>query len=450
MPRQLVNHLVALLAVAAPAAASGSLQAQFWNNPSFQRQLIGSYGIDSEVEPPLSEQEQPVHDKLVQLIPTNPDGVIGALEKLITPESTARYEFLLANLFAQKGEGEKAVAMYQKAIAKHPRYRTAWNNLGVNLVKLGRHAEAVKAFTKAIELGASNGIMFGLLGFSYMNIGQFVPAESAYRMAVLLDPATLDWKLGLATIFLKQEKYAEAVTLVGQLIAEDPEKTDYWMLQANAFLGQKRVLEAAGNFEIVHRLGKATPESLNTLGDIYISEDLVDLAAVSYRRAYELQPEKSLPGLLRAVEILTARSALEPAREMLQAAQAGTALTDADRRRMLKLRARVALAANQDAEATKVLEEAVALDPLDGESLIQLGQYHGRNNDPDKAIFYYERAAGIEAFEADAKVRHAQLLVGLRKFGEAIPLLKRAQEIKPRESVAKFLDELERYQKQRR
>ena len=47
-------------------------------------------------------------------------------------------------------------------------------------------------------------------------------------------------------------------------------------------------------------------------------------------------------------------------------------------------------------------------------------------------------------------MRLAQLYTGMGKYADAIPLLKRAQDIKPRESVGKFLEELERFMKNRR
>jgi tetratricopeptide (TPR) repeat protein len=57
-----------------------------------------------------------------------------------------------------------------------------------------------------------------------------------------------------------------------------------------------------------------------------------------------------------------------------------------------------------------------------------LGQHYARQNEPDRAMLYYERAASIDAFEAHAKVRHAQVLVTLGRYADAIPLLRRAQE----------------------
>ena len=53
-------------------------------------------------------------------------------------------------------------------------------------------------------------------------------------------------------------------------------------------------------------------------------------------------------------------------------------------------------------------------------ALMSLGQYHSRQNEPDRAIFYYERAAGIDKFEARAKVRQAQVLVGMERYADAL------------------------------
>jgi hypothetical protein len=60
------------------------------------------------------------------------------------------------------------------------------------------------------------------------------------------------------------------------------------------------------------------------------------------------------------------------------------------------------------------------------------------------------RAAAIsEKFEADAKVRLAQLLVGQGKYSEALPLPRRAQTINLRDNVQQYLDQVERLSKSR-
>jgi Flp pilus assembly protein TadD len=119
-------------------------------------------------------------------------------------------------------------------------------------------------------------------------------------------------------------------------------------------------------------------------------------------------------------------------------------MDDADRKALLKLRARLAVAQGAGAEEAAILEEIVRLDPLDGEALLLLGQYHHRNGDAEQAIFLFERAAQLEGHEADARVRHAQVLVSTGRYAEALPLLRRAQAIAPRENVRQYLESVER------
>ena len=94
-----------------------------------------------------------------------------------------------------------------------------------------------------------------------------------------------------------------------------------------------------------------------------------------------------------------------------------------------------------------MLEEIVKNNPLDGEALIMLGQHYAAQNQPDRAVFYYERAESIEAFEVNAKIRHAQVLVGMGRYSEAVPLLRRALEIKPNDEVSTYLKQVERIAK---
>jgi Flp pilus assembly protein TadD len=124
-------------------------------------------------------------------------------------------------------------------------------------------------------------------------------------------------------------------------------------------------------------------------------------------------------------------------------------MEEADRMKLLKIEARLAVAEGQGGDAANVLEEIVKLDPLDGEALILLGQHCARTNEPERAIFYYERAASLERFEAEAKVRHAQVLVSQSRYQDALPLLRRAQEVKPRDDVGRYLEQVERVARSR-
>jgi len=255
----------------------------------------------------------------------------------------------------------------------------------------------------------------------------------------------------LATSILKQERYAEAVSLFDQLISENPERADLWMYQANAYIGLNQPLKAVINFEFVDRLGQSTVSSLNKLGNIYVNQELFETGVDSYIRALEKDPQGGTDHIVPVAKVLIFQGALDQAKRLVESTETlkGNNLSENERKDLLKLRAQIAVAEGSGEEQAKVLEEIVAMDPLDGQALILLGQHCYRSGDFEKAVFYYERAEGLEKFEADAKIRHAQLLVGQSKYSDALPYLRRAQEIKPRDDVQKYLEQVERFAKSR-
>ncbi len=437
---------VAALALAAPSASAADEGLDLWNDPTFQRQFLGSFGVQAEIEPRVTVVEREMLEKIVPLLASDLEAAARELEKITRPAASATFDFTLGNIRFQQDRLDDAALHFQAALEKFPSFRRAHKNLGLIRVRRGRFEEAARSLTRVVELGGGDGLTLGLLGYAYASTGSYVSAESAYRNAVLLRPDTLDWRLGLAQSLFKQQKHGEAVSLCDELIRRHPERADFWLLQANAFIGLGQPLRAAENFEVVRRLGKATPASLQTLGDIYVNEALWDLAAGAYQAALQGEAGRDPQRALRCIETLAQRGALEQAKALLAGLDAwgGERLAEPERKRALKVRARIAAGEGEGEQAAGVLEEIVSIDPLDGEALILLGQHYARAREPERAVFYYERAESLQDFEAEARVRHAQVLVEQARYREAVPLLKRAQELKPRDEVARYLEQVER------
>jgi tetratricopeptide (TPR) repeat protein len=424
-----------------------------WNSPEFQKRLAESYIAETEIEPTVTESERDAVLKAFELMKSDKmDEAAKVLQKNIKGQaSSAVLDFTLANIYLQQEKFEQAAANYQQAVDKYPKFRRAWKNLGLIRMRRAEFGKAIEALTRVLELGGSDALTFAQLGYAYLLTENNLCAESAYRMAVLLDPDTLDWKVGLASSVLKQQRYAEAVALFDQLIADDPDSADLWLYQANAYIGLNQPVQAAVNYEMIDKMGGSTAKSLNKLGDIYVNQELFETAVDSYIRALEKDPQAGTEHVLRVARLLVFRGALADTKRLIASVEKlnGDNLSEQKRKDLLRLRAQIAVAEGSGEEQIKVLEEVVKIDPLDGQALILLGQHYGRTGEFEKAVFYFERAENIEKFEADAKVRHAQLLVRQGKYGEALPLLRSAQNLKPREEVQKYLEQVERFAKSR-
>jgi len=428
------------------------MELELWQSPGFKKRFAESYLAETDIEPKLTQREGEKMLKILELISSDKmDEAARQLQKETKEASSAVFDFTLANIHFQKEQLEQAAAGYEKAVAKYPKFRRAWRNLGLIHVRNGDYEKAILSLTKVLELGGSDSLTYAQLGYAYLSVENNLCAESAYRMAVLLDPETLDWKVLLAMSILKQERFSEAVSLFNTLIRDDPDRADLWLYQANAYIGLNQPLKAAINFEFVDRLGQSTASSLNKLGLIYVNHELFETGVDSYIRALEKDPQGKTDHVVPVSRVLIYQGALDQARRLIESTESlkENNLSENERKDLLKLRAQIAVAEGAGEEQAKLLEEIVALDPLDGQALILLGQHYTQSGDFEKAVFYYERAEGLEKFEAEAKKYHAVLLVGQSKYSEALPYLRRVQELKPQDSVQKYLEKVERFAKSR-
>ncbi len=429
-----------------PALPQDPERASIWKSAEFKRQFEQSYLAESDVEPKLTATDRDLMQRVYAAMEAQkPAEALQLLEAERNDASSAVVDFTVGSIHFQDERLAEAKAAYTAAVRKYPKFRRAWRNLALVHVRESNFAAAIEAFTRTIELGGTDSTTYGLLGYAYSNTENHLAAETAYRFAVLMDAQLLDWQFGLARSLFKQERFAEAAALCGPLIHKNPDRGDLWMLQANAYLGLGNTRKAAESLEMLDRIGQSTVESLNTLGDIYVNQELFDLAVGAYLRSLDVgapAPDRAL----RAAKVLTARNAIEESKQLLAALDQtfGSKLEGKQKRELLHLRARIALAEGAGEEEAAVLKEMVALDPLDGDALILLGQQGQRTGNVEQAAFWFERAAGIEAFEADAKLAHARLLVGQSRFREALPLLKRALALKPRDTVQQYYEQVER------
>ncbi len=442
-----VPHVVAATSAPAWDADLDNAEIDIWNDPTFKKQFIAYYGINSDVEPYITQEEIAILEKVRPLMAQDLPKAEVMLRGKLKPDSSAILDFTLGGIQFQQDNMPGALASYLTAVEKFPSFRRAWRNLGLIYVRDQKNDDAIKAFTRMIELGGGDAYSYGLLGFAYAAKQDYQPSEAAFQNALLLQPDNNEWRLGMIRAVFRQQKYEDAITLLEVMIERYPDNADFWMLQAQAFLESNQPLRAAENLEALDRMGKSTVSGLQTLGDIYITEDLMDLASRAFQKSIDVDTTRSVDRPLRAAEVLAARGAVTEARAVaahIQTKWKGS-ISNADRAKLLKLEARLSMADGTGDEATaKVLQQILEIDPLDGEALMLLGQHYARNEKPDKAIFYYERAQSLEDFEVIASIRHAQVLMSMERYADAIPLIQRAQDIKPNDDVARYLEQVQR------
>jgi tetratricopeptide (TPR) repeat protein len=422
------------------------ISGELWSDPAFVKEFLGSYGFLAGYEPAISEEEKEALRSLIDLIKVSPQVAIKQLEPQITSDSSAAFDFILANLYFQEGNLAKAEQFYSNAVVKHPDFRRAYKNLGLVQVQKGDYGKAIKTISKAMELGEVDGRSYGLLGYGYLTEERYYPAEAAYRQAIILQPDNKDWRVGLAQCLLQTERYADAIALFDTLIKEDPNNTDYWLLQSNAYIGKGNSLAAAKNIEIVRRMDAADLSTLTLLGDIYMNNDNADLALEAYLAAADKATTDDAKALIRASELLTRTGNYEQALVMIKKSREmlGSSLSDEQELKLLNFQAKIARAQGNNEEAVQLLTQIVERDALNGDAIIELANYYADTGDMAKATNRFEQAEKIEKFEREALIAHAQALVREGDYSKAVPLLRRALQIRSEDNLKDYADRVER------
>ena len=121
---------------------------------------------------------------------------------------------------------EEAIKAYTKAVELRPFYAEAHVGLGDALAAKGDVDPAVAAYQRGIEHNPMNGKVYVSLGkLYYTEKGLYYESVTAYKKAIDLDPAYLDARMGLAEVYEDKGLYKEAIEEYRKVVDADAKNT---------------------------------------------------------------------------------------------------------------------------------------------------------------------------------------------------------------------------------
>jgi len=107
-----------------------------------------------------------------------------------------------ARAFSRNGEGEKALACMQEAIALAPQDCHALNTRGMILDCLGRHGEALADYERVLTIDPRFADAINNRGIHYARAGRFEEALACYERSLAIDPEQPQTRYNRATALL--------------------------------------------------------------------------------------------------------------------------------------------------------------------------------------------------------------------------------------------------------
>jgi len=307
------------------------------------------------------------------------------------PSLSASY-INLGNLYYEKGDNDKAISLYRKAIELDPDNPTACYDLGNVYMEFGMYEKAVFLFKQTTVSDLRQPSVYNNLGLSYIHLGRSEEAMKQFGIAIEIDPHYKKAFINLIKL-IKERRETSAWP--------ESEDSEYIAEQVR-FLNDLGVIEGkAGDIRAAIALFNEAlaidpdhVETCNNLGYAYYRIGNNDRAEEYFKTALEIDPDNEQARVyLGHIKKRGAPSA-EEAKEGLSVPEKVELLN--------KTGVEKGKAGDFDG-AISSFKEAVELDPNYAESYNSLGYAYFKKGEYKLAEEYFKKA--LEANPSHEKAR---------------------------------------------
>jgi superkiller protein 3 len=205
-----------------------------------------------------------------------------------------KYGMLLTNALAPAA----AIIRLEEALKLFPRSPRLWFALGVAQFKQSRNDEAAKAFQRALEFDMKFAPALAYLGLTFEELGQYDEALKLYDQSLVVDEKMAVASYLAATALLKQNSVdlARVKTYLARAIELDASFAEARLALAKVFIRENRFAEAVGELERVAKLAPDFAETYYHLGRLYVRlkrQAEAQAAIATFKRLSELQKEQT-------------------------------------------------------------------------------------------------------------------------------------------------------------
>jgi len=217
---------------------------------------------------------------------------LGILRRLSFIEHS-NYEvfFLMGTIFSLKGDHERALQNYDKAVSLEAEDKAGVAyQAGMNLQARDRYADAIKYLKLSLDINPVQPGIMSEIAFCYEKSGDLDKAEKYYRVFLDSEPYSERGWYGLALVLSAAEKYTEALDAYDFVLAINDDNSLAYFNKANVLFLQKKFREAAG---VYAELLEFDPDDLNAL--LYSAECYEELGDYVKAEHFLLEARKVDP-----------------------------------------------------------------------------------------------------------------------------------------------------------
>ncbi|HEX7237245.1 MAG TPA: tetratricopeptide repeat protein [Gammaproteobacteria bacterium] len=334
-----------------------------------------------------------------------------------------------------------AETAFRLALQATPDHVRAHESLGMLYLRTERYAEARTHLARAVQLGRNTALVHSALGYLDVRTRRYSAAATDFERALVPSPDDRGARRGLLLALTETREHDQAEALVEQLLRETPDDRDLWLYRAKIALTADERASALASLETALRLGDDSVENRRACFELQMEAGNVARSVELLRglRARDLP----FPLVDEALGWLANENEWDRFRELLVSIDRA-ALGGVEQSRLLTRRATLAVRDGNRRGATTALQEALELDPANGDALMALGQIYRTDGDYGRAELVLRRASDYAGVREDALVARAEVAIDQENFDGALMLLRNVVDGNPaRADLKRNIDLLE-------
>ncbi len=420
-------------------------------NPDFQRLFSASFEVGLQAGAPATNPRETVLLSVVaQMYQEDLDGAIEFVLAEIRREAqrvnreqryqwspemdyvySANVEFALAQLYQLRNNRVLAERYYLQAIEKYPNYSDAYVRLMEIYLTQNDCEKALLAGRQAMEMGGVNAAVLRGFGLCHFQDADYGAALTSFRAASAFVPDDDSGAYYHAVAALNAGYYSESIAVLNELIRQNPGRASFYFILVNAYLENGDVDGALSTLEIVRRAGMMTTAAYALQGNIYINMDMPEAAAASYTSALTEEAGADFASFVIQFNNLLRFDEWSLLNDLLAVAVTAFSgrIGDSERRSIDVMQAQVLLGLGERIEGAQLLRDVLQDDPTNPQALLSLARYYRGEQDYERALLEYERAAQEDEVALTALMESAQLATDREQWNRALDLLLAAREL---------------------
>ena len=146
--------------------------------------------------------------------------------------------YAAGNALAGMNRLREAEGRFRDAVAIRPKFANGWNAIGAVLLARRDHAEALKAFDRALRIDANYHLARFHRGKTLLELGRAKEAEGELRKVLVTKPEDHDTRVALAAALATQSNPKGALEELDRVLAADKNHAGALLVRAGVLLSQ--------------------------------------------------------------------------------------------------------------------------------------------------------------------------------------------------------------------